>query len=170
MIIKDLLLKEFDQETASTRKILAVIPAGHSDWKPHEKSMTLGRLAGHTAEIPGWGVTVLEMDTFTLNMADYKPFVPQTAEEAVKRFNEDAAKFRAVLAAETEEHLATKWEMIYGGKVSVSSPRVEVLRNFLYSHLVHHRAQLGVYLRLLNVPIPGVYGPSADDKQMMSAA
>lgn len=167
MNLRDILLKELDSELATTKKFLALLPADKIGYKPHEKSMELGRLAGHIAESFGWGVTTLEMEKFTLDMGEWKPLTPANGEEAVKALEEQVAKFRASLEKATNESLMVTWEMVYGGQTVVKAPRIEVLRSFMFSHVVHHRAQLGVYYRLLGVPVPSTYGPSADDQQGM---
>ena len=166
MNLRDLLLTELDKECQDTRKFLASYPSGKTGWKPADKSMPLGRLAMHLAELPSWGNTALEMDTFTLDPSQFKPTMASTAQEALAKFDETSARFRAALAKSTEQTLAENWRMVMNGRVVVSAPRAEVLRNFVFNHMVHHRAQLGVYYRLLGIPIPGVYGPSADDKVM----
>jgi len=170
MNIRDLLLTELDKECQDTRKFLALLPAGKTDWKPADKSMTLGRLAMHLAELSGWGNTILGTDTFTLDLSQFKPTAARAAQEALKTFDETAEKFRTALASTTEQHLAGNWKMVWEDREVVSGPRAGVLHNFVFFHMVHHRAQLGVYYRLLGIAIPGVYGPSADDKSKSAAA
>ena len=168
MTIAELLLPELDQELAKTRKLLALVPTDKFEYKPHPKSMPLGHLAAHLAELPGW--TTMTMNTEVLEFGDdFKPWRPQSTQEILDKFDETAAQARPSLAAATDEALAVNWVLKWNGEVVVSRPRREVLRDFVFSHLVHHRAQLGVYLRLLDIPIPGMYGPSADEMAAASA-
>jgi uncharacterized damage-inducible protein DinB len=167
MSMRDTLLRELESELAVTRKFLALLPEAHLTYKPHEKSMELNRLAGHIAESIGWGTCTLNTDKFVLNMDEWKPCVPQTGAEAVKVLDEGAAGLRAELAKATDESLGGTWEMVYAGKTVVKEPRIDALRKYMFSHIVHHRAQLGVYYRLLGIAVPGTYGPSADDNPGM---
>lgn len=167
MSIAKSLLPEFDLEMATTRKMLAVVPEGRNEWKPHDKSMTLGRLAGHVAELPGWGMTTLdrtELDFAPVGAPAWVPGVFTTREDTLKKFDQAVAATRAALEKATDEDLMVVWTLKSGGKTLLSMPRVAVLRSFMLNHIVHHRAQLGVYLRLNDVAIPGSYGPSADEK------
>lgn len=165
MELREILLKELDAELTVTRKFLALMPADKATYKPHEKSMELNRLVGHIAESIGWGTVMLTTDKFDLNMEEWKPLVPATGVEAVKVFDEGGEGLRAALAKSTNESLQGKWQMTVAGKTVVDSTRLEVLRGYVLSHMVHHRAQLGVYYRLLGLAIPGTYGPSADEPQ-----
>ena len=162
MNIIELLLKEFDQETAITRKMLERVPNDKWDWKPHEKSMSIQSLAVHIAELPGWVAMALHTEGLDFATMDYKPTQVQTAEELLKVFDESVAKGRQTLSNAKEEDLLPKWTMKTGDKVHAVFTKYEVIRHSL-AQSIHHRAQLGVYLRLLNIPIPGTYGPSADE-------
>lgn len=157
------LLLEFDPEIANTRKILEMVPEEKFAWTPHEKSMTLGRLAGHVAEMPNWGVMAVQMDTLELS-GGQKGFNPASKGELLSRFEESVKASRAALATVTEEQLADIWRLKFQGKIVVEMPRAAVLRTVVMNHLIHHRGQLSVYLRLLNVPVPGMYGPSSDEQ------
>jgi uncharacterized damage-inducible protein DinB len=168
MTIAQMLLPEFDQEMASTRKMLERVPDGKFDYKPHEKSMTLGRLAGHTAEMASWvsGTLRVERMDFT---GDEKPFSPTTRKEILDAFDKYVVEAREHLSKATDEDLAKIWTLTFKGQQILAMPRSAVLRTVVLSHLIHHRAQLGVYLRLNNVEVPGMYGPSADEKNMFTA-
>lgn len=164
MSIVDALLPEFDREMGVTRRLLQRLPDGEFAWKPHEKSMTLGRLAEHIAEMPMWcTVTITQegVDAATRRPDDYRP--PSTRDEVLGMFDTNVASGRAVLMGRTDAELAAPWTLRMGGKELFTMPKAVVLRNFVMNHLVHHRGQLSVYLRLHNVPIPSMYGPSADE-------
>ena len=163
MKITDALLPEFDQEMANTRKTLERIPEDKLAWKPHEKSMTLGRLAGHVAELPGFGTTTIQTDSLNLSAGEYKPLVPTSRAQVLEAFDKKAAEARAAIAGASDEHLMKPWSLEFGGKTMFTMPRAAVLRTMMLSHLIHHRAQLGVYLRLNDIPVPSIYGPSADE-------
>jgi uncharacterized damage-inducible protein DinB len=160
------LIAEFDREAARTRKMLEAIPAdADMNYKPHPKSMPLGRLAGHITDMTGeWAVTTMTTDKLDFP-ADHKwdPFVPANKQALLDRFESELPKARKELAAAAPEKWDQHWQFIYGGQKFVDSPRHEVFREMVISHMVHHRAQLGVYLRLLGAKIPGCYGPSADE-------
>jgi uncharacterized damage-inducible protein DinB len=163
MSISRLLLPEFDQEMENTRKMLACVPDGKWDWKPHEKSMSLGRLSGHIAELLSWGVTTMEKEVFELNPEEYKAYIADSTADLVETFEKHRAKARESFANASDESFQTIWTMKFGGKTVISMPRVAVIRSMIMNHIIHHRAQLSVYLRLLNVGFPGMYGPTADE-------
>jgi uncharacterized damage-inducible protein DinB len=162
------LLPEFEEEMKNTRKLLERVPDGSFDYQPHPKSMTLGRLASHVAEIPGWSVVTL--DTELLEMTpDMKPEVLSTRAELLKKFDKGVADARGKILAATDEQWGKTWTFKYAGQTIISMPRAAVMRTSIMNHLIHHRAQLGVVLRLNNVAIPGMYGPSADEMQTFEA-
>lgn len=166
MAIKDGLLMEFEQEMANTRKTLERVPDGNFAWKPHEKSMTLGRLASHVAEIPGWGHMTMSTESLDLAPPGAPPYQPQTAtstKELLASFDKHVVDMRGVLAAADEDYMKP-WSLLMTGKTIFTMPKIAVLRGMVMNHLIHHRAQLGVYLRLNNVPLPPTYGPSADEQ------
>lgn len=167
MRISETLLPEFDEEMASTRKFLELLPDEKLGWKPHEKSMNLGQLAWHIADMPSWCSDTLKQDTMTLSQDDYQKMVAaregKGRKEMLSLFDKDVKDARTRLAAMDDAAMATQWKMIWGDQTIVDMPRAQVLRKWVMNHLVHHRAQLGVYLRLNGIPIPGVYGPSADE-------
>jgi uncharacterized damage-inducible protein DinB len=163
MTISEMLLPEFDQEMSSTRKMLECVPEDKFGWKPHEKSMSLGRLASHVAEMPGWASATINQDKLELTPG-MKPYQAETRSQLLSDFDKIVAAARASIAGASDEHLGKTWTFIYGGQTVFSQPRVGVLRGMVMSHMIHHRGQLSVYLRLNEVAIPGMYGPSADAK------
>jgi uncharacterized damage-inducible protein DinB len=166
MTIAETLLPEFDQEMASTRKLLACVPNNILSYKPHQKSMVLGRLAGHVAELPSWALHTIEHDSLDITPAPgkgFEAFVAKNNEDLLQTFDRNVADARKAIAGASDAHLIKPWKLIYKGQTIVDMPRATVLRTSVLNHLIHHRAQLGVYLRLNNVAIPGMYGPSADD-------
>ncbi len=166
MKLNEPLVMELEQEAQSTRKMLERLPADKLTWRPHEKSMTLGRLAMHLAEIPGWVNATLLADELDFAKMDYKPVEAVSSEEAVKKFDGTLASAIETLKKTDDAEMMKNWTMRNGDQVYFTMPKIAVLRGFVYSHLVHHRGQMSVYLRLLDVPVPGSYGPSADDPGM----
>jgi len=160
------LIAEYDRETAKTRKMLEAIPADADfNFKPHAKSMSLGRLAGHLTDMTGdWALHSLTLDKLDFP-ADHKweAYVPASKEALLAKFDEKLPQARAALAATTPEKWDEHWQFIFGGHVWIDDPRHQVFSELVISHMVHHRAQLGVYLRILGAKIPGMYGPSADE-------
>ncbi len=156
-----MILAELGQETAATRGVLEIIPEEHWEWKPHEKSMSLCRLSSHTAEIFGWAEGMLTSDALDLT-AGYQPFAAEDTKGLLQTFDQGAASFRQALSQADEATFGDKWSLTRGQDVLFSAPRFPAIRSFVLNHLVHHRGQLTVYLRLLDVPLPQVYGPTAD--------
>ncbi len=156
------LIMELQYEAGSTRKMLEKVPMDKADWKPHEKSMTLARLTAHVAELSGW--VTMTMNTSELDFAtfDYKPYIPTTTEELLAFHDKSVADAVASLEKASMEDFMQMWTMRRGEQVFFTLPKMAVLRTWAYNHMVHHRGQLSVYLRLLDVPVPGMYGPSAD--------
>jgi len=168
MKISEMLLPEFDQEMASTRKTLERIPDDKFGWKPHPKSFAFGALATHVAQMVDWTVETMTKDSFDISPPgqEHRPNPPAaTSKELVDKFDQAVSKARAALAASDETYLAP-WSLLAGGKTLMTMPRASVIRTFVLNHIIHHRAQLGVYLRLNDVPVPSVYGPSADEGNM----
>lgn len=164
MSIAESLLPEFDREMGMTRRLLERVPDGQFDWKPHTKSMTLGRLAEHLAELPQWcRVTILEggIDMSTPRPPDYVP--PATRAAVLGMFDKNLADARAALNGRTDAELMAPWTLKAQGKEVFTMPKAIVLRGFVMNHMIHHRGQMSVYLRLQNVPVPSMYGPSADE-------
>jgi uncharacterized damage-inducible protein DinB len=163
MPINQAFLGEFDHEMASTRKSLERVPEDKFDWAPHPKSMTMGKLAMHLAEMPGWTKETLEKDEIDISGYSGPPQI-KSRKELLELFDKNVASARAALVAATDDaNWMKNWSMKKGDQVAFSMPKVAVMRTFIFSHNVHHRAQLGVYLRLNNVPVPMIYGPSADE-------
>lgn len=160
------LIAEYERETAKTRKMLEAIPADADfGYKPHPKSMSLGRLAGHLTDFSGdWALNCLRKDQIEFS-ADHKwdPYVPAGRDAVLEKFNSGLAEVRSEIAATTPEKWDQHWKFIWAGQAFIDDPRHQVFRDYVLNHMVHHRAQLGVYLRLLGAKIPGSYGPSADE-------
>ena len=159
-------LAELDNEAKVTRTCLERVPADKFDWKPHEKSMTFGRLASHCAEMFGWTKETLKLDVLDFATRDTTPFEPKTSEELLAFFDEHIATAKSVLGETSDETFMTEWTMRNGEQVYVTMPKVAVMRSFVLNHIIHHRGQLTVYLRLNDIPVPSIYGPSADEGQM----
>lgn len=159
-------LAEMDNEAKVARECLARVPADKFDWKPHEKSMTMGRLAVHVAEMFGWTKETLTQDVLDFATADFTPFEPSTTEQLLAFFDDHVAKAKAILAATPDDTFFTEWTMRNGEQVYFTMPKVAVMRSFVMNHIIHHRGQLSVYLRLNDIPVPSIYGPSADEGQM----
>jgi uncharacterized damage-inducible protein DinB len=166
MALSEALLPEFDHEMANTRKTLERVPEDKFGWKPHEKSMTMGRLANHLADIPVWALHGLEQDSLDVNPPggeSRKPSEVSSRKELLALFDKNVAAARAAIAGASDEKFGKPWTLLNGGQEVFTLPRAAVLRNFVLNHSIHHRAQLGVYLRLNDVPVPSIYGPSADE-------
>lgn len=164
MTIAESLLPEFDREMGLTRRILERVPADQFAWKPHEKSMSLGRLAEHLAELPQWAtMTIREsgIDMASRRPPDYRS--PETPADVLKMFDANVRDARGALAGRTDAELVAPWTLRHQGKELFTMPKVAVLRGFVINHLIHHRGQMSVYLRLQNVLLPSIYGPSADE-------
>ena len=159
-------LNELDNEAKVTRQCLERIPAEKFDWKPHEKSMTFGRLASHVAEMFGWTGSTLKQDVLDFATREYTPFEPRTTEELVAFFDKHIADAKAALADASDETFMKDWTMRNGEQVYFTMPKVAVMRSFVMNHIIHHRGQLSVYLRLNDISVPSIYGPSADEGQM----
>jgi uncharacterized damage-inducible protein DinB len=164
MAIKDALLPEYDHEMATTRRLLERVPDAEFDWKPHEKSMSLGQLAGHLANLPHWCSLVLDDTLFDLQTADTRPRRPASREALLQEFDQKVAAARASLIARTDAEFLTPWTLKQGTHEIFTLPRISAIRSFVMNHSIHHRGQLSVYLRLKNVPVPPMYGPTADEQ------
>lgn len=166
MKIGESMLPEFDHEMANTRKTIERVSDEKFDWKPHEKSPTMGWLAGHLANLPSWAILTIDADSFDMSPLDGQP--PQTpkpasTKEALEMFDSNVAKAREALANVSNEELMKNWSLLSNGNTILSLPKISVIRSFVLNHIIHHRAQLGVYLRLNDLPVPSIYGPSADE-------
>ncbi len=164
MSIAQSMVGEMEHEMANTRRVLERVPMEKADWRPHPKSGTLAWLAGHCAIMPGWGYTTSTQDE--LDIAGVASAVPifKTREEVLAHFDAERAKYREVLPKLSDEQMLATWTLRAGPQVLMQMPRVAVLRGMVMNHMIHHRAELVVYLRLLDVPVPGLYGPSADEQ------
>ena len=159
------LLPEFDNEMANTRKTLERVPDDKFDWKPHKKSTAMGGLAGHLANLPSWGTLTVDADSFDLAPGGQPVQTPSlsSGKEVLAKFDENVAATRAAIAGASDEELFKPWTLLSNGNTLLTMPKIAVLRNFVMNHMIHHRAQLGVYLRLNDIPVPSIYGPSADE-------
>ncbi len=167
MAIRDAFLPEFDHEMAVTRKTLERVPEGISDWKPHDKSMTIGRLAGHIAELNSLVPIAMERELLDFRAPGAPPRQPNIMSSRVKLledFDKNVAAARAAIAQTSDDQLMKIFTLQSAGKTIIALPRVAVLRGFVLNHIIHHRGQLSVYLRLNDVPVPSIYGPSADEQ------
>jgi uncharacterized damage-inducible protein DinB len=165
--MSEVLRPELESELGNTRKMLAAIPEGKWDWKPHQKSMSLGRLAGHVATLPSWATDTFKterMDLSPENLPENANYAPKSREEMLAKFDVWADGLRETLSAAPDEEFGKTWTMTWMGQQAFSLPRLAVYRTMVMNHLVHHRGQLSVYLRMLEVPVPGMYGPSADEQ------
>ena len=161
--INTALLGELKHESSGTRKILERVPTDKLDWQPHEKSMKLGRLAKHIADLPFWFERIINADEFDILTANINREPPQNTESILKLFDERLTAAIQVLEKVTDENLNQQWTFRRGEKIMFQMPKKVALRSLAFNHVYHHRGQLSVYLRLLNIPVPGMYGPSADE-------
>jgi uncharacterized damage-inducible protein DinB len=162
------LLPEFDQEMQNTRKTLESVPDNKLDYLPHPKSMRMDRLATHVAELPGWTTMTLEQEVLEMD-SNYKPVIAGSRAELLQIFDKNVAEARAKIAAATDQDWQKTWTFKWNGETVMSMPRAAVMRSVIMNHLIHHRAQLGVYLRLNDIAVPGMYGPSADEKPVTAS-
>ncbi len=152
---------DLESEAATARKFLEAVPEDKFDWKPHEKSMTLGRLATHMAEIPAWVDFIASQDVFAAD--DFRPAVAESRQALLDTLEKSLGAAAAALEKTDEAALGRTWQLTMGEKVVLEGVRLEMLKNMVLHHLIHHRGQLGVFLRLLGIPVPGAYGPTADE-------
>lgn len=165
MSIADSFLPEFDHEMGVTRQLLERVPEAKASWKPHQKSFSLGDLSAHLCNIPTWAGITLKQTEFDTNPPGGQSFAPpafSSMADALKAFDENVKAAREAIASTSDGEMMVAWTLKNGGKDVFSMPRVGVLRSFVMNHLIHHRGQLSVYLRLQDVPLPSIYGPSAD--------
>lgn len=160
------LIGELEQEAATTRTCFERIPAEKFAWKPHEKSMEFGKLASHVAEMFGWTPVTLQNSELDFAKMDYKPFEPQSSEDLLEFLDKNVAEAIETLRNTPDEVFMENWTMRNGDTVYFTMPKVAVMRSFVMNHIVHHRGQLSVYLRLNDIAVPSIYGPSADEGQM----
>lgn len=163
MNLNEPLLMELEHELNNTRKALERVDESKFDWKPHEKSMTYGRLASHIAEVPGWMEMILGQDMFEMESGG-QAFNAKTSTELLTTFDDGFAKAKEMLRKATNDQLMAPWVMKVDGNTIIDMPRLAVIRAWVFSHLIHHRGQLTVYMRLNDTPVPALYGPSADEQ------
>lgn len=163
MSLNQALLPEFDQEMKSTRRTLERVPTDKTSWQPHAKSMSLGHLATHVAELPGWVTMTVKTDELDFGAGPYVPRILSESEQIVAVFDQEVAKAREALLGVSDEELMKPWTLRKGDHVIFTMPKIAVLRGMVMNHIIHHRGQLTVYLRLNDIPVPGLYGPSADE-------
>jgi uncharacterized damage-inducible protein DinB len=161
MPFADMLVREFDQEMSKTRTTLERVPKDEWDWKPHEKSGTLGWMAGHVATLPGFSIAVSTAPD--LDLADAKSPKVEKDTDLIGLFDKVSADARAAIANLSDAQLNEPWSLKRNGKVLFTMPRYDMLRGMCFNHVIHHRGQLTMYLRTLGVPVPALYGPSADE-------
>jgi len=169
MTISEAILPEFDQEMANTRRTLERVPDDKLGWKPHPKSFTMGALAQHLATMVGWTKETMTLDSFDVAPQGAPPYQPppmNSRKDILDVFDKGSAAARAALAGASDEQMLKPWSLLNGGKAMFTMPRIAVYRTFVMNHSIHHRAQLGVYLRLNDIPVPAIYGPSADEGNM----
>jgi len=160
----DALRTEFAREAATTRRLLERMPGDRMDWKPHEKSFSTGRLASHIVDCLGWADGIFTADELVMDPATYRPCLASSVDDLLQTFDRRVGHYQSLLAAASEDSMMQPWRLVLMGKVRFEKPRFEVFRDLTLNHLIHHRGQLTVYLRLLDVPLPWVYGPTADER------
>lgn len=165
MPLNQAFLPEFDHEMSNTRKSLERVSDDKLGWKPHDKSMTMGRLAAHLATITHWTDAIVGQDSFDVSNAPPQPEL-KSRKEMLDAFDQNTASARKAIAGASDEILMKPWSLLSKGNTVFTLPRIGVLRTFIMNHTIHHRAQLGVYLRLNDIPVPSIYGPSADEGNM----
>lgn len=166
MAMRDTFLPEFEHEMTTTRKTLERVPEDKVDWKPHNTSMAMGRLAGHIAEMCGFAAATFQSESFDfapLGAPPRQPTVMKSRQELLDLFDKNVASARAAISKASDEELQKTWTLMNGGKTFFAMPRIQVLRGMILNHVIHHRGQLSVYLRMNQVPVPSIYGPSGDE-------
>jgi uncharacterized damage-inducible protein DinB len=163
MAIVDALLPEFDHEMATTRRLLERVPEAELAWKPHDKSMSLAQLSGHIANIPNWCAKTIEVSTLDLATFGPPPPPPESRAALLAAFDRNVAAARSLLVKTTDPEMKAPWTLKHGDEEFFTLPRISALRYFFMNHTIHHRGQLSVYLRLRNVAVPPIYGPTADE-------
>ena len=173
MTIAQSMLPEFDHEMANTRKMLERLPDNKLDFAPDPKSMKMARLAGHIAEMPGWGTMTVNTESLDImpgGKQSMEAMTVKSREQALAEFDKNVKEARTAIAGVSDTDLMKEWKLLANGQTILAMPRVGVLRSMVMNHVIHHRAQLGVYYRMNGIPLPALYGPSADEGQMGGAA
>lgn len=166
MAFKDQLKAELEYESKATREMLSRLPQDKLTWKPHSKSMTLGELSFHIAEIPEWFYETVVNEEYDFSKNDYKAHQPKTTSEVVEAFDKNLKRAIECVKDSDDDYLMKNWTLRDGETIFFEMPRMSVLKSFVFNHLIHHRGQLSVYLRMNDVPLPSVYGPTADEQGM----
>ena len=164
MKLIDSLISEFEHETQTTRKHLERLPDNKLEWRPHEKSFTASGLASHIVECIGWTDPIFNLEEFNFDLATYKPYAAKSVADLLKTLESNVQKGKQALVEANDATLEQPWRLNVAGRLLFERPRSAVFRDFMLSHVIHHRGQFSVYLRLLNIPVPGSYGPSADEQ------
>jgi uncharacterized damage-inducible protein DinB len=162
MAIKDALLPEFDHEMATSRKVIERVPAEKFNYRPHDRSMTMGALASHIADMPTWAFVGISQDSLDL-AGGFKPFQAASNAELLEAFDKNVALARGAIASATDDTFLKNWSLKRGDVTLMTMPKIAVVRSFVMNHVIHHRGQLSIYLRLNDIPVPSIYGPSADE-------
>lgn len=162
MSIIDGMIQELQWESANTRRVLERVPEDMLGWKPHAKSMSMGQLASHIAESVGWASLTVETEELDLPK-NWVPFVATSSAELMEKFDSSLATSLQAMEGCSDDFMQVEWRLLMGGQLMLQMPRTQVMRSMVLNHIVHHRAQLGVYLRLNDIPVPAIYGPSADE-------
>lgn len=163
MSISQALLPEFDQEMKTTRRVLERVDAGKFGWKPHDKSFSFGDLATHVANLAGWGTTIMGMDGLDIGQ-NFPPAQIESTQDILNLFDKNAAETRAALSGASDEEFMKPWTLSKGDHKIFTLPKIAVVRTMVMNHVIHHRGQLSVYLRENDIPVPSIYGPSADEQ------
>lgn len=166
MSVMESFVAEYVRECANTRKMLERVPEQEFGWKPHEKSFTLGQLASHLVDSQMWGTMTVNTEKLELGQGDYVPFIASSTKELVETFDVKVEEARQALEGLSDSAAMANWSMWKDGKKILEMPKIAVLRDFILKHMIHHRGQLSVYLRMKDVPLPQIYGPTADESQM----
>lgn len=158
------ILMELRHEAAGTRKVIERMPESEYSWKPHPKSMSVQEMISHLAQIPFWGRVTVEQEKFEFDPTTYKTPIAENREEALRMFDENLEGATRALEERSDEYMMQPWSLIVAGHTAFTLPRIAVIRSMVMNHMIHHRAQLTVYLRLKDIAVPALYGPSADEK------
>ena len=164
MALNDAFIQELKRESALTERIFERIPDEKFGWKPHEKSMSCGALANHVAQLTSWITPIIQQENMDFSVPDNRPIPAATQAELLQNHKKHVANALAALESASDETLLANWKLQHGNHIIFDMPRINVLRFIVMNHLIHHRGQLTVYLRLNDLPVPGLYGPSADEK------
>ena len=167
MNLIDPFIEEFTHEASTTRRILERIPEKNWDFRPHEKSMSMGELGSHIANSLEWAVVTIDRDVFEMDPKEYQPFIASSSSDLLEAYDKNVAAAIEKMSGCSNEKLLVTWQMKVGGKVVIEMPRMAVLKAFILNHMIHHRGQLDVYLRINDIPLPQIYGPTADEPDMM---